>query len=108
MVDPRHRASHSHRLYRGDADHGHVEPHVLVGFRHLHDSHARTGQVPSTADDFVGTFHGFHGDDGLVLDGDRLTDIQCRDRIGHAVAKREVLRLVLARPATRQHALARE
>ena len=34
-------------------------------------------------DDLVGAFHRLDGDDRLVLDGDRLADVERRDGVGH-------------------------
>ena len=76
----------------GNPDDRHVETHVLLRLRHLDDAHAGTGQVPGPADHFVGPFHRLDRDDGLVLHGDRLADVERGDRVGHPVAEREILR----------------
>jgi hypothetical protein len=61
-------------------------------------------RVPGTPDHFVGPFHSLDGDDGLMLDGDRLSDVEPGDDVGHAIAELEVLSLVVGRRALRQHA----
>ena len=49
-------------------------------------------------------FHRLDGDDRLMLDGDRLSDVEAGDHVGHSVAELEVLLLVVGRRALRQHA----
>ncbi len=60
------------------------------------------------ADDLVGPFHRLDRDHRLVLDRDRLPDVERGDGVRHAVAEGEVLALLLARRALGQHALARQ
>ena len=65
-------AGDSHRLDGRDADHRHIEPHILLGLRDFHDPHAWSGQMSGAPDHFVGAFHRLDGDHGLVLHGDHL------------------------------------
>ena len=79
----------------------HVEPHVLLRLRDLDDAHAGPGEVSGAPDHFVGPLHRLDRDDRLVLDGDRLTDVERRDGVSHPVAEREVLALLVRRRARR-------
>ena len=93
----RRRAGGPHRLDGRDADDRHVESHVLFRLGHLDDPHAGPGQVTGAADHFVGAFHRLDGNDGLVLDRDRLPDVERRNSVGHAVAECEVVVLLFDR-----------
>ena len=73
------------------------------GLGHLDDAHAGAGEVAGAADDLVGAFHRLDGDDRLVLDGDRLADVERGNRIGHPVAELEVGALLLVGRTLAQH-----
>ena len=90
------------------ADHRHVEAHVLIRLGHLDDADAGPGQVPGAANHLVGAFHGLDRDDRLVLDRDRLADVEAGDRVRHAVAEVEVRALLVGRRPRAEHALARQ
>ena len=74
------------------------------GLGHLDDAHAGAGEVAGTADDFVGAFHRLDRDHRLVLDGDRLADVERGNRVGHPVAELEVGALLLVGGTFAQHA----
>ena len=83
-----------HRLDRRDADDRHVEPHVLIRLRHLDDARRPARRFRRRAQIIVvGAFHRLDGHDRLVLDHDRLADVERRDGVRHAVAERDVLQL---------------
>ena len=67
------------------------------GFATLTMRDAGAGQMPGAGNHFVGPFHRFDGDDRLMLDRDRLPDVQRRDCVRHAVAELEVLLLLVGR-----------
>ena len=90
----RGRAGGLHRLDRRDADHRHVEPHVLLRLGHLDDARPGPGDLAGAADHRVGPFHRLDRDHRLVLHDDRLADVERRDGVGHAVAEGEVLELL--------------
>ena len=94
----RGRAGRPHRRDRREADDRHVEAHVLVRLGHLDDARAGPGQPAGPLDHRVGPLHRLHGDHGGVLHDDRLADVEARDRVGHAVAEREVRVLLGRRP----------
>ena len=54
------------------------------------------------------TLASLDGHDRLVFHGNRLTDVERRNRVGHAIAELEVLLLLLRRGAPGQHARPRE
>jgi hypothetical protein len=60
------------------------------------------------SDHFVGPFHRFDGDDGLMLHGNRLADVERRNGVGHAVPEREILLFILGRCAPGDDAATRE
>ena len=78
-VDRQHRgAGAAHRLNRRQTDDRHVEAHVLLRLGHLDDGAARSGEIAGARDHLVGALHRLDRDDRLVLDGDRLADVQRR------------------------------
>ena len=104
----RRRAGDAHRLDGRQADHRHVEAHVLVRLRHLDDADTGPGQMTGAANHLVGAFHRFDGHDRLVLDGDGLADVERGNRVRHPVAELEVGAFPLVGRAIAEHALAGE
>ena len=86
-----------HRLDRRDADDRDVEPHVLFRLRDLDDPRAGAGDLAGAADHGVGPLHRFDGDDRLVLDDDRLADVERGDGVRHPVAEGKILELLRRR-----------
>ncbi|KAJ3050531.1 hypothetical protein HK102_012282, partial [Quaeritorhiza haematococci] len=61
----------------GQADGGDVEPHVLLGLGHLHEGPAPgAAELAGAFDAAVGPLDGLDRQGGLLLDGDRLADVQ--------------------------------
>ena len=108
-VDRQHRCpGKTHRLDRRQPDDRHIKAHVLVGLGHLDDADTVTGKVAGAGDGFVGALHRLDRHDRLMLHGDRLSDVEAGNRVGHAVAELQVLPLRLVRRAIAQLSLARQ
>ncbi len=67
------------------------------GFATLMIAHAGTGKVAGTGDHFIGAFHRLDGHHRLVLDGNRLADVEPGNHIRHAIAELEVVPFLLGR-----------
>ena len=108
-TDRTRRAGGLHRLDRRDADHRHVEPHVLVRLRDLDDADAGAGELAGARDHRVGAFHRLDRDDRRRLHRDRLADVEAGDGVGDAVAERRGRACSSSRRrAARQHASPRQ
>src|SRR6202040_2766576 len=76
----------------GCAAHGwHVETHVLPRLGHFDDDEAsRSAQLAGPQDGPVGALDGLDGEDGPLLDGDTLADIEPAHLLGHLPAEGDV------------------
>ena len=77
-------AGRRHRLDRRDADHRHIEPHVLLRLGDLDDTDAGPGQLSRSRNHRIGSFHRFDRHDGRGLHRDGLADVEA----GNASATR--------------------
>ena len=92
-----------------DADHRHVEAHVLIRLGDLDDADAGAGELAGARDHRVGPFHRLDRDDRRPLDGDRLADVErrrsrrrCGSRTRNRPAPRRSARARVRTPVARQ------
>jgi hypothetical protein len=104
----------------GNADHGYIEAHVLVGlgyFNHGEGSAEGAGGAAASSREFesaeefagagdggVGALHGFDGDAGLSGDDDGLAEIVGGNGLGNCASVRDVLLFFFVRGAAGQQA----
>ena len=78
----------------GRADRRHVEPHVLLGLGDLDEGPAAgPAEQAGALDAAVGPLDGLDGQGGLLLDGDRLADVEPAHLLGQQPAELDVLAL---------------
>ena len=81
-------------LDRRGADRRHVEPHVLLGLGDLDEGPAaRPAELAGALDAAVGPLDRLDGQGGLLLDGDRLADVEPAHLLGQRPAELDVLAL---------------
>ena len=73
---------------------GHVEPHVLLRLGDLDERPAAgPAELAGALDAAVGPLDGLDGQGGLLLDGDRLADVEPAHLLGQRPAELDVLPL---------------
>ena len=96
-------------LDRVDADGGHVEPHVLLGFGDLDQGPTtRPAKLAGSLDAAVGAFDRLDGDRRALLDRHGLTDVEPAHLLGQQPAELNIFPLARTRSSSREHALIHE